>query len=268
MEEEDTAVVVEVNTESPSTEVEEVATPETPEAAESQEEVQEPLEEEKISGVQKRINELTWKSKEAERQLQRLQDENDLLKQSSTQQAQPQQVDAQEPRSDDFEDYDEYIRSLSRYNSQKEFQRLSAEREQKAKQREFKERQAETQKKLSKGYEKYEDFEKTVLSKMDYFNDAPHVSDALGGTENLADVAYHLAQNPAELTEISNMNPIDAAVAIGKLDAKFNAPPRKLKSNAPPGVTPVGNGDVPPKSVDDMTAKEYRIYMNKKEGIA
>lgn len=101
----------------------------------------------------------------------------------------------------------------------------------------------------------------------DYFEvtRAPHVPftqaviSLMAEADKPADVAYHLAKNLDELAAIAAMTPIAAARAIGRIEAKLEAPPApavpreppKKTTNAPPPPKTVSGAGKPEVSVDD-----------------
>ena len=48
-----------------------------------------------------------------------------------------------------------------------------------------------------------------------------------------ADVAYHLGQNRALAAQIAEMNPVEAARAIGRIEASIVAPKPRTETKAP-----------------------------------
>lgn len=67
-----------------------------------------------------------------------------------------------------------------------------------------------------------------------------------------AQIAYHLAKNPAEMHRLNNMNPYHASVMVGQLAAKLSAPgvQPKLVSNAPAPAGPVKSTETSTGVVD------------------
>lgn len=75
-----------------------------------------------------------------------------------------------------------------------------------------------------------------------------------------ADVAYHLASNKALAAEISAMTPIEAARAIGRIEAKITAPRSRTTSTAPDPITPVKGKAAATKDPSKMSMSEYKKW--------
>lgn len=105
----------------------------------------------------------------------------------------------------------------------------------------------------------YADFEQVALS-----SDVPitaQVADLIKTSENPADVAYWLGQNRAKAAQISTMSPVEAARAIGRIEAIVSAPKAKTQSSAPVPITPVKGGSAgTQKDPDRMSPDEYRAW--------
>lgn len=188
------------------------------------------------------------------------------------QQPQPQQPApvnvGPEPQPADFDDYNEYVKSLTDHRVK--MARASWEAEEREREAQTAKRQrAETlQQKMQEGFSKYNDFE-TVAFDPTAAHITPMIVDILADCENAADVAYHLAKDRVEGVRISRMTPGQAAMAIARLDAGFSNPQRppaqaastKKHSSAPPPIKPVGSGPAgPTKDPEKMTQKEYEQW--------
>lgn len=101
---------------------------------------------------------------------------------------------------------------------------------------------------------RYADFEAVA-----YSADIPEgVADIILRSDHGADVAYHLGKNPAEAARIARMTPVEAALAIGRIEGSLTAPKPRNETNAPPPITPVGGRAAPSqKSTAAMTYQEF-----------
>lgn len=156
-----------------------------------------------------------------------------------------QETDAQ-PRAEQFEVYDDYVRAVGRWEARQEFNRLDAEREQRVKERETKTREEQVEAafkaKVQEFKAKTPDFDSVVnnpslqISKTMY--------EAMRESEVGEQIAYHLGKNPAEAARIAALSPIASIREIGKLEAKLSImppPAQTLKpSNAPAPPAVVG----------------------------
>ena len=75
-----------------------------------------------------------------------------------------------------------------------------------------------------------------------------------------ADVLYHLGQNKALSAEIAGMNPMDAARAIGRLEATIAAPRPRTSTNAPAPISPVKGSGTAMKDPAKMSFAEFKAY--------
>lgn len=219
-----------------------------------------PTEKPKKQTLQERIDEITAKRREAERERDALANKIRELeaKLTPTPEKQPTTETKPEPATKltppDPEAVDEngkekyplgeidpdYIRDLTRYNfnvlveEQKQEQaRLEAD---KAKQKELTEKEQAQQAlvqdwndRLEKAKaEKYADFEeKAATIQIEFADLEPSYGDYLASTimsmENGTDILYYLASNIEEAKQIANSGPVAATLALGRLDARFSA---------------------------------------------
>lgn len=104
------------------------------------------------------------------------------------------------------------------------------------------------------------DFDEVILSA-----DAP-VSPALQQviltSEHGPDIMYQLASNPAELARLSALPPLDAARAIGRLEAKLSSstPAQKTKPSVRPPAPPtnVNGSAASTRRLEDLPISEYK----------
>lgn len=211
--------------------------------------------------AQDRIDELTRKRRDAER-------EAEFWKAKATGGDKPAEPKTDPPKEDAEPDpadftYGEtdpgFIRALARFEGRKAY-RDEAEKDRRATQvRTVAEAWDERQQSFAKDTPDY--FE--VLDK-DWACSAP-MADAIRTSETGAAVAYHLAKNPDEARRIAALIPLAAVREIGRLEARLDksaGPPPKTASDAPPPPTPLrGNGGrfaVPPDT-DDFAAFEKQF---------
>lgn len=221
----------------------------------------EPAEEKVPAGVKKRIDELTRKRHDAEREAAYLRGQ---LEANKTVKA-PEQAPAADrgPQPDQFTSYDDYIDARAEYKAEAKYKSLrEAERKEEAeKATRTRDEQVEQtfRSKIEDFKSKTPDFDDVVarpelkISKVMY--------EALRETEVGPQIAYHLGKNPGEAERISQLTPIGAIREIGKLEAKFTQAPAiktstKINSDAPPppaivdGTSGGGKKD-PSKMTDD-----------------
>lgn len=220
----------------------------------------------KPKGVQKRIDELTRLRYDAER-------DRDYWRQLALQQQAPakqEPVVAEKPKPlpklEDF-NYDEaaYQAALFEHASaeaaRKVREELKHEQEQKQKQervKSWKTREAE--------------FESNTPDYKQVAYYAP-ISDAMAEVIQESDIgpqiAYYLGKNTAEAEQIAQLDPVRAARAIGRIEAKLEKPPAP-----PPAPKPVSKAPPPPprieatepaveKDPDQMSTREWLKWREK-----
>lgn len=216
----------------------------------------------KRKGVGKRIDELTKEKHDARRAAEDAARERDYWRELAQKaQQKPDEAPAQEASNETGEptlegsDYDLV-----------EFQRKHYQwmREQERKQEQATQRQARFLEKQAAFVAEHPDYHTVVT--------APHVpitqqvAEIVMETDNPPAVAYYLAQNLSEATAIAQMTPHNAARAIGRIEAKLEAPaapevPRqpapKTVTKAPAPLTTLSGSPAVKKSYDDMSMREY-----------
>ena len=111
---------------------------------------------------------------------------------------------------------------------------------------------------VSEAKARYTDFDAVALAR-----DVPVSGDMarLIQTSDVgADVLYHLGQNKALSAEIAGMNPMDAARAIGRLEATIAAPRPRTSTNAPAPISPVKGSGTAMKDPTKMSFAEFKAY--------
>ena len=187
---------------------------------------------ERKSGFEKRIDKLTAQYREEQR-------ENERLRQQleSAKAAEP---PSKAPTIDDFDSDAEYLEAVAEHKAREVLSKLE-EKSQADKARAEQEAQesaaaSSVHKMFARGTDSYEDFETLVTSPT-----LPLTNEmlaAIATTDNGHDVAYHLGKNPAEAAEISELSPVQQAIAIGRLGERLTTQTRAV-SAAPEPVVPV-----------------------------
>ena len=255
------------------TEEEERETPVIPKT-EKKEEIKEPLKEKpsqetlpekkvepkEKDSVQKRIDEITKKRREAEREsvfkdtkIAKLEEELKTAKSAIPQ--------ADKPKLENFETEADYLEALTDWKVEQGFK---TEREKVSKEvatvdekKAIDETYQELDEICEKGRTKYADFNELVLTDDFKFSDAELAAILLSDTAE--DVLYYLGKHPEEAAEIAKLPPLKVAHEFGKIEARLHAPPpRKRTTNAPEPITPVKTTGVTEKALEDMNPREYR----------
>lgn len=202
------------------------------------------------TGVQKRINQLTGRMRQAEREA----DYWRGVAEGRNAQPSGQQEPAQ-PRKkldpNDFNSDAEYLEAVAEQHKKELRAEIERERQQDAE----RERQAAIAKSAEAARKKYNDFDEVALDPT--LPVTQHMYDAAIG-ENLGDVLYHLGKNPAEARRISQLSTTQQVKEIGKIEARLTAQPAtKRTTNAPTPPPKVGGGgSTPEKDVFKLPREE------------
>lgn len=212
--------------------------------------------------VQERINKITRKRYEAERERDYYKAELERLKAEAQKPKEaPAETTSEKPKEEDFENYSDFVEALADWKAEQKAaqieRKLKEEREQAQKQS----AQQEFVAKLEQGREKYSDFDEVVFDP-DVPITQPMV-EALHDCEHAADIAYYLGKHPDVAGHIASLSPLAAAREIGIIEAELSkpkAPPAKKVTQAPEPINPSGGGVVVEKDPAKMTNAEYRRW--------
>jgi hypothetical protein len=222
----------------------------------------------KPSGVEKRISELTWKAREAERR------EADARREAAyfrgiaegkgapPQGAQPTATEGP-PKQEQFETYDEYLRALTRHEIRTE---MAQERQKLTGELEARELQGGFEKRVEAFRATHADFDEVAFS--DDHQVSPTMRDAIVNTQDGAEIAYWLGKNPGESNRIARLSPNHQILELGRISARLTAPPPapppRPASTAPAPITPVKAGGKAVEGLrDDLSPEEWQRRRNK-----
>lgn len=266
--EQQTSSPADASSEAPETVTEELQQSEQQEAAEKPEEGDEgddqggeekPQEKPKRS-ARERINELTKRAHEAEREAQRWREA------AERKTADP----SEKPNPDKFGSYDEYVEALADWKADQRvaesFKRRDAERSQAAEARAAEAKAQAWAERQSEFREATPDYDAVVGKSAVQI--APHVVDTLLDSESGPELAYHLAKRPETVKRINALSPLSAARELGRIEATLSnpaAPQFKPASKAPAPITPVRSSA--PAAVDLASANmDQYIAARRKQG--
>lgn len=246
------------------------------EAKESEESADEPEEEneeevleekpKKKGGFQKRIDKLSKKVADTERDLEYWRQEALRGKSQPQPEVTKPQVDlSKRPKADDFKTADEYTEALIDWKAD---QKLAA-KEQSDRQ---KAAQTEVQSKIQKHQERVKEFAKQTDDWEEMIESVKvplslTVQEAIIDSEHGPEIMYELAKDTEELKRISSLSPIAAAKAIGRLEAQFlkktSTKETKTTSSVPAPVKTVRSKGVTTSGYrEDMSQSEYNAWRN------
>ena len=104
---------------------------------------------------------------------------------------------------------------------------------------------------------RYADFETVALSG---WEPSPVMTDLILTSDVGPDVAYHLGQNRDLAAQIARMSAVEAARAIGRIEASLQLPKPRMSTNAPPPISPVRGGASVTKDPAKMTLAEFSAW--------
>lgn len=234
---------------------------EKPEGAEQQQ--ADKSEQPKKGGVQKRIDELTRKAHEAEREA--------AFWREQAAKSQAPSTDAAKPARDGFDTDADYFEALADWKAEQKVGELrkqqQAEALNKAEQTQTATRFELYQERVAASLEAMPDYAEVVGASD--VPAAPHVLESILDSDSGPQLAYHLAKNPELAEKLNAMTPVQAAREIGRLEAqlaqpKAETPPPKRTTNAPAPITPVrGSNGQFTKSAEQMSDAEWYASRNK-----
>lgn len=173
------------------------------------------------------------------------------------------------PKESDFADPLEYVAAKAAWNytrqaAERDAEDIGAEAETAKKRAESvaaQERQlvAENwQMQVEEARTRYADFDRVVFDPRAPI--PPGVADLIVAGDNAADVAYFLAKNRATAAEIAKMSPIEAARAIGRIEARISAPKPKTETTAPEPISPVRGTAAAQRDPSKMSYEDYKKW--------
>lgn len=225
-----------------------------------------------LSSVQARINRLTFEKNQEAREKAALAAQLASIQQSLAEQ----RVRSSEPRIEQFQDYTEYTRAVSKWEGEQAAQRiLEAHARANAPdpqvvaqhQQAYQYQQQVAAAKSSvvaEGAKKYADFAQTIAGAQIDPGHNPAVLQAVLTSPHAPDLTYYLAKNPQEAEELLYADPMTVARKIAGIESKLST---KRATNAPPPPHEVGGqgGNKAHKEEWEMSPKEWQDYMDKKQ---
>lgn len=159
----------------------------------------------------------------------------------------------------DFDTYEDFVEALTDFKAD---QRITAAEQR----RDAQTAETEFQKVFKQGQKAYKDWDSVVTADVEV---TPPMLRAIKDSDNPADIAYYLGQHPNEADRISSLPAGKQAIAIGKIDAKFDGKQERKTnlrdvSEAPEPITPIkGARGGAEKDLDKMSADEFIRSRNK-----
>ena len=167
------------------------------------------------------------------------------------------------PKEADFEDYVAFEDAKADYRLAKALaEQRHTEREAHASRGQAQAREAAIeafQDRMDDAREKIPDFD-AVVKAAAAREVKPHVQDLVIESEKGGLLAYYLAKTPAELTRLNGMSPIQAAKAVGALEARLTLAKPKKATQAPAPAKPVSGGAAPSSPDAELDAYLAKTY--------
>ncbi len=226
-------------------------------------------------GVQKKINKITKKRRDAERRAELAEQNNAELKArietlekstpnkdgGETETTAKESTAPVKPKVGDYDDYDNYIEALSDYTevySEWKANKIVDDRFKERDERDEKEKNERDETDRAKALDglyvdarkKYSDFDEVALDEDVSYS--PAMVAAMSATESLTDIAYYLGGHQDIAYEISQLDPVAATLRIGSIEAEILSAANNIKDD--------GETDDDP---DNKDAKEEK-NLNKK----
>jgi hypothetical protein len=223
--------------------------------------------------VQPRIDELTRKAREAER-------EAAYWRERATATQAPAPAAPKKPEPADFADYGEYVEALAEFKADEKVGKALDEREAKqAQQQQATQRATTWEQRQTQARSTIQDYDAVLES-----SDVPiaqHVGEALLESDHGPALAYHLAKNPAVADKLNAMTPLNAAREIGRIEASLAAgsaapspaqgaapaAPAARTTNAPPPGKPVQQAGNAPVDLSKLSMDDY-VKHRKSQGAS
>jgi len=213
----------------------------------------------KVSGYQKRLNQVIWKQRDAERRA----NEAESRVRELTQPKEPVAEITMPTLESVGYDESKYQEEMASYYASQVDTTLNNREQARSAEQSAIELQSNVSNFHAKGMKLADDYEDLVVN-----NQALPVSeamrDALLATDKGPEILYHLAGNPEEILRIAEMQPYAQALELGRLEARMSLPKPNKSTSAPAPIKPLSaGGESVSKNPDDMTSKEWLAWREK-----
>jgi hypothetical protein len=172
------------------------------------------------------------------------------------------------PNKEDFDDYDKFMDAKIDHATKVAQIKWNQEQERKASDTTRQDKLSTLREKIDAGPTIFPDFAEVVFDPTVPITQGVH--ELLAELDKPAEVAYYLAKNKAEAIAIARMNPRQAAVALGRIEARYmgteSATTVKKVTGAPAPIRPVGASQTVTPDLEKMTQKEFEAVMEKRTG--
>lgn len=197
--------------------------------------------------VQPRIDELTRKHRESEREAQYWRTRAETREaQDTAKAAEPKP----KPTADQFETYDAFVEALAEHKASEKIAAALSDHDKAAAERQKAEvRRTTWAERQTAAKAKHADYDAVLGSSS--VSVADHVIAALSDSEREGELVYHLAQHPELADRLNKLSPLGAARELGRIEVTLDAPvtpdPKEETADAePPAIAPKKTTAAPP----------------------
>ena len=211
-----------------------------------------------------------------QKKIARLEAENARLRQLELA-AQPAQKGLEEPKRDDYTDWDEFRKAEREYDRQvakrEALEAFELKQREKEGQKEFEIKKTTFSQKQEEARQIYADYDET-LAEFDDVPVNPAIHQAMLESDVGAEIAYHLAKNPELFEKLNdpNISVVTLGRELGKIEASLESNRRGKvaavkTTKAPPPISPVKPSAVTSnKSLEEADYEEYYARRQKERG--
>jgi hypothetical protein len=162
------------------------------------------------------------------------------------------------PKPEDFQNYTDYEDARAAFNTQQAVNAALRESRKQENQTRLNEARSELVEEfmdgVSKIKERIPDYDEVMKADVKIRAD---ISDLILSSEKGPHLAYELAKgNGAKLKELNAMTPVEAARAIGRIEARLSLPTPKKQTQAPAPIKPPTGGAAPLRDIASLAKSE------------
>lgn len=176
---------------------------------------------------------------------------------------------SQPPKESDFQDYNDFLMASGAYHAQKAWddrQVREVDEQITAHDERLKQTEQQRQQELAQGWaaqvadakSQYADFDSVAMDPT--LPVSRDMGMMIAESDRGADVLYYLGTNRQEAATIAKMPPIQAARALGAIEARLSLPRPKTTTETPDPIAPVRPKATATKDPSKMTVAEYRKW--------
>lgn len=219
-------------------------------------------EEQKGSGFQKRINQLTREKYEAKQKAAELEQR---LKDLESKQPPPKELS--QPKYEDFDTEEDFQRALSDYASDLALKKLRDEETRKQQQQTQKQQQELAQQRQKTFLDRCESAKESFQDLYEKLNDDSFsyvvnsmdrsLVDMIQESDKGPALAYHLATHIDDAERIARLNPVLAAAELARIETRLDMPQPKKVSSAPDPIKPIGSNESATVDPEKMSTDQW-----------